>query len=41
MPGDDGRTVAAAMHVNMWDEGIEPLKERVESGEAVAAESLR
>jgi 3-phenylpropionate/trans-cinnamate dioxygenase ferredoxin reductase subunit len=41
LPGDDGPTVAAAMHVNMWDEGIEPLKEPVESSEAVDPESLR
>jgi 3-phenylpropionate/trans-cinnamate dioxygenase ferredoxin reductase subunit len=41
LPQGGSFLVAAAMHVNMWDEGIDPLKQRVESGEEIAAESLR
>jgi hypothetical protein len=29
------------MHVNMWDDGVEPLKAVVEPGERVDPESLR
>jgi len=41
LPADGGQVLAAAMHVNMWDEGIEPLKARVEAGGVVEADSLR
>jgi 3-phenylpropionate/trans-cinnamate dioxygenase ferredoxin reductase subunit len=41
LPADAGWVPVAAMHANMWDEGIEPLKARVEAGEAVEEDSLR
>jgi 3-phenylpropionate/trans-cinnamate dioxygenase ferredoxin reductase component len=41
LPAQGGQMLAAAMHVNMWDEGIEPLKARVEAGGVVEEDSLR
>lgn len=41
LPRGGSFSVAAAMHVNMWDEGVEPLKQRVESGGEVDPQSLR
>lgn len=41
LPEGGSHSLAAAMHVNMWDEGIEGLKERVDAGGAVDPESLR
>ena len=41
LPEAGAHVLVAAMHVNMWDEGIEGLKERVDAGKAVDPESLR
>jgi 3-phenylpropionate/trans-cinnamate dioxygenase ferredoxin reductase subunit len=35
----DGRSVAA-MHVNLWDDGVAPLEELVRSGRVLDAERL-
>jgi 3-phenylpropionate/trans-cinnamate dioxygenase ferredoxin reductase subunit len=35
-----GRRAIAAMHVNLWDEGIDPLKALVASGRALDADRL-
>ena len=41
LPEGGAQSLAAAMHVNMWDTGIEGLKQRVDAGGAVDPESLR
>lgn len=41
LPEGGAHRLVAAMHVNMWDEGIEGLKERVDADEALDPESLR
>jgi 3-phenylpropionate/trans-cinnamate dioxygenase ferredoxin reductase subunit len=41
LPEGGAFRAAAAMHVNMWDDGVEPLKAVVEPGERVDPESLR
>jgi 3-phenylpropionate/trans-cinnamate dioxygenase ferredoxin reductase subunit len=41
LPEGGAFRTAAGMHVNMWDEGVDPLKAVVESGEPIDPESLR
>lgn len=41
LPEGGAHALVAAMHANMWDEGIEGLKERVDAGGAVDPDSLR
>lgn len=41
LPEGGSHALVAAMHVNMWDEGIDGLKERVDAGGAVDPDSLR
>jgi 3-phenylpropionate/trans-cinnamate dioxygenase ferredoxin reductase subunit len=40
LPDDGGWRPAAAMHVNLWDEGIEPLKQRVDAADLTDPDSL-